>query len=102
MRTRNHPITMALAVHRIARLVVEDEITRPYREAVEEWSDGADEFSLRERVNTLIGCKLCVSVWAGALVVLLARLPGGHLLNRILALSDLSISADIVLDRIDR
>lgn len=50
-----------MAVDRIAQLVVEDEITRPIREAVErKWPDS--------KLSYLVGCKACVSVWAGLLV----------------------------------
>lgn len=51
----------AVATYRAARLVTEDEITRPVRERVLEWSDGG-------RVGYLITCPWCSSVWAGGLL----------------------------------
>lgn len=54
-------IVDVLATHRLTRLVVDDEVTEPVRQAVLSRSDGfwAD----------LIGCRWCVSVWVGFGVV---------------------------------
>lgn len=49
----------ALAVHRLTRLVTEDEVTRPVRERVQ---DAAPE----GRLAYLLTCPWCVSVWIGA------------------------------------
>lgn len=49
----------ALAVYRLTRLVVEDEVTRPVREAVVLNSP-------ESRLAYLIGCPWCVSMWAAA------------------------------------
>lgn len=50
-----------LAVDRITRLVTEDEITRPIREAVQrKWPDSKMAYA--------VSCHACVSVWAGLLV----------------------------------
>ena len=46
------------ATWRLTRLVAEDEITRPLREAATPGS----------RVEYLLGCPYCVSVWAGMAV----------------------------------
>ncbi len=70
------------AAHRITKLIVEDEISRPIREAVaERWPDS--------RLAYLVTCPYCVSVWAGAAVVILPRplrwtlaLSGGTILVR--------------------
>lgn len=84
-------VRVGLAVHRLARLVTEDEVMRPVREKVSGWALGAPEFSIRERVNTLIGCDRCMSVWAAAAVIALETLPPGRILTSILAASDVSI-----------
>lgn len=54
------------ATHRITKLVVEDEISRPIREFVEDrWPDS--------KVAYLVTCPACVSVWAGAAVVAMPK-----------------------------
>lgn len=50
-----------LAVDRLVRLVVDDEISRPLRN----WVDGKWPDS---KVSYLVHCKACVSVYAGLLV----------------------------------
>lgn len=55
----------ALAVHRLTRLVTEDEVTRPLRD----WADGLTaEGPLQEqtRLGYFLTCPWCVSVWAAA------------------------------------
>lgn len=84
-------VRVGLAVHRLTRLVTEDEIMRPAREKISGWAFGAPEFSLKERINTLIGCQRCVSVWAAAAVIALEALPPGRILTSVLAASDVSI-----------
>lgn len=60
-------LTKVLAVDRITRLVVEDEITRPIRDWVNNrWPES--------KVSYLVNCKACVSVWAG-LVVYSGKIP---------------------------
>lgn len=56
-----------LAVDRIVQLIVDDEITRPIREGIERRWPGS-------KLSYLVGCKACVSVWAG-LVVSVGILP---------------------------
>ncbi len=51
----------ALAAARVTRLVTEDKITEPIRTYVQ--SLGVP------RLEYLVSCQACVSVWAGALVV---------------------------------
>ena len=84
-------VRVGLAVHRLARLVTEDEVMRPVREKIGGWAFGAPEFSLKERLNTLIGCDRCMSVWAAAAVIALEAVPPGRILTSILAASDISI-----------
>jgi hypothetical protein len=84
-------VRVGLAVHRLTRLVTEDEIMRPAREAIAGWAFGAPEFSFKERVDTLIQCGRCVSVWAAAAVILAETLPPGRILTSVLAASDVSV-----------
>ena len=54
------------ATWRITRLVMDDEITRPLREAVTyRWPESKAAY--------LVACPYCVSVWAGAVVQILPR-----------------------------
>lgn len=55
------------ATARITRLVVQDEISREFREWVER-SLGSES-----RLTYLVNCPYCVSVWAGAVVQVLPR-----------------------------
>lgn len=55
------------ATARLTRLAVDDEITRPARELVEELA-GPDS-----RLTYLVNCPACTSVWAGAVVQALPR-----------------------------
>lgn len=57
----------ALAVHRLTRLVVDDEVSAPLRE----WAQGAKEdtpvaWRERTRLGYLVACPWCVSMWAAA------------------------------------
>ncbi|HEY5786506.1 MAG TPA: DUF1360 domain-containing protein [Microlunatus sp.] len=89
-------VRVGLAVHRLTRLVVEDEIMRPARLAVDEWAKDADMFTPRERVATLIQCKRCVSIWAAAAVIALEATRPGRILTSILAASDAGILLDLL------
>lgn len=70
------------ATHRLTRLVIEDEITRPIREAItDRWPES--------KLAYLITCPWCVSVWAGAAMTVAPRklrwtlaLSGGTMLLR--------------------
>lgn len=54
------------ATWRITRLVVDDEIARPLREAVaRRWPDSKAEY--------LVNCPYCVSVWAGAAAAVMPK-----------------------------
>ena len=72
----------AAAVTRLTQLVVEDEITREFREWVEE-KTGPDS-----KLTYLVNCPYCTSVWAGLVVPILPRFA-----RRALALSGLAIAA---------
>ena len=82
-------IVDGLAVSRVARLVVDDEITRPAREAIaKKWPDSP--------VVTLIGCRACVSVWTAGLLVS-GILP--QKLRLLLALSEVAVIIERVADQ---
>jgi hypothetical protein len=72
----------ALATWRLTELVVEDELTRPLREAVTKRWPGS-------RAAYVATCKRCVSVWAGATTLLLPRW-----MNTALAVSAATILAN--------
>lgn len=48
----------ALAVYRLTRLLVEDEVTRPLRDRLSENAEG--------RLAYFVTCPWCVSMWVGA------------------------------------
>lgn len=56
----------ALAVHRLTRLLVEDEITRRPRQAVQAWARGTATRRARPQVEYLTGCPWCVSIYVAA------------------------------------
>lgn len=64
------------ATARLTRLITEDEITRELREWVE------DRTGSESRLTYLVNCPYCVSVWAGA-----AMLVTPKPIRRLLALS---------------
>jgi uncharacterized protein DUF1360 len=95
-------IVEILATWRLARLVAEDEITRPFRVKVEKWAAGAPEFSLRERVETGINCPACMSVWAGAGVLIATRSRVGRFLVGVLAASGAALTVEAAIQRLER
>lgn len=77
-----------LAVSRMARLVVDDEITRPIREKVtNHWPDSP--------VVTLIGCRACTSVW-GAGLMMSGLVP--RKIRLILAFSEVAVIIERLVD----
>lgn len=72
------------ATARITRLVVDDEIARPFREWIQA-ATGDDS-----RLTYLVNCPYCVSVWAGAAVQVLPRW-----LRRTLAFSEAALAVRI-------
>lgn len=56
----------ALAVHRLTRLAVEDEVTRPLRERITRWAEGTAERRAAPSVSYFVTCPWCVSVWVAA------------------------------------
>lgn len=72
----------SLAAWRLTGLVVEDEVTRPLREAAQRrWPDS--------KISYLATCPRCVSVWASAVVLVLPAW-----LTRVLAYSAVTIAAN--------
>lgn len=67
----------AVAVRRVTRLIVDDELTRPLREAAGRRSP---------LLGYLVSCRSCSSVWSAFVVAVLPR-P----LRRVLAMSELAI-----------
>lgn len=97
-----NPVVVALATKRLTQLIVEDELTRPLREAVDRWAHGAPEFSFRDRVATLVMCPACMSVWSGGAILLAGRHPVGRLLARILAASGAALILEAIVGRLER
>lgn len=60
-------VVRVMAAWRITRLIVDDEITRELRDAVEE------HFGEDSKWTYLVNCPYCVSVWAGLAVMVLPR-----------------------------
>lgn len=54
----------ALAVHRLTKLVLDDEITKPLREKI--WKRFPPETT---KIGYLTTCPWCVSIWAGVAVI---------------------------------
>ncbi len=62
-------IEEALAVDRLTRLLIEDEITRPARERFQRWALDGDHGSLLY----LSSCPHCISLWAAGAILLAPR-----------------------------
>lgn len=78
----------ALASYRLTKLVRDDMITQPLRDAVEQRHGPPD----RSRVTYLLNCPWCLSVYFGlALALARGRLPGfTRVVSRALAVSALT------------
>jgi hypothetical protein len=59
----------ALAVFRMTRLLVEDEVTRPARERVTTWAGGTAERHAHPATAYFVTCPWCVSFWLAVLWV---------------------------------
>ena len=81
-------LTRAAATWRLTTLAVEDELTKPLREAVMRRWPGT-------RAAYLMQCPRCVSVWAGAATLLLPRW-----VTRVLALSAVTIAVNEARDHL--
>jgi len=78
---------MAAATARLTRLVTDDEIARPIRDAVMAWAEKPGAGALRKRAGYLVDCPWCVSIWAGGAVLLASRFKSGRWLTKAGALS---------------
>lgn len=92
----------AMAVHRLSKLITEDEIMRPVRERVFAWAEGSKEFSPQERVATLIECIACMSVWSAAGILVASQSRVGRWLAGILAASDAALGIEAIIGRLER
>lgn len=81
--------------------MVEDEITRPGRIAVENWAKGHEEFSFRERIDYAINCGACTSIYAGMIVLGLSQFRAGQWIVRVLAASGAALGWMAVLDKLE-
>jgi Protein of unknown function (DUF1360) len=97
-----NPVVVVLATKRLTQLIVEDELTRPVREAIDHWAKGAAEFSFRDRVATLAMCPACMSVWAGGAILLAGRHPVGRALSGVLAASGAALLLEAIVGRLER
>lgn len=95
-----NPIVLALAIKRLTQLVVEDDITSPLRKAVDDWSEGEPEGSLKERISYLVSCEACVSIWAAGAVLAAGLTPPGRAANKVLAGSQAALFASAVMDKL--
>lgn len=73
----------ALASWRLTRLLQRDEITRPARNRVIEWTLDGDH----PQIRYLVSCPHCLSVWLTAFVLALRWVPGGRALRNLLAVA---------------
>lgn len=96
------PVTTVLAAARLTSLIAEDELTQPVRNVVDDWAQVAPDNILRNRLAYLVSCSRCVSVWAGAAVLLAQVVPVARPLVKALALSQAALGALTVLDAIER
>jgi hypothetical protein len=80
-------VVMAAATARLTRLVTDDEIARPIRDAVMAWAEKPGAGGLRKRAGYLVDCPWCVSMWAGGAVLFASRFKSGRWLTKAGALS---------------
>ena len=95
-------ITPTLATARLAALVAQDEITEPLRRAVDGWAGDAPYGSLKDRVNYLVNCTHCTSIWAAAVVLGLSKSRYGRPVVWTLALSQAGIITLAIHERLER
>lgn len=98
----SNPVVLVLATQRLTKLVVEDEITKPVRQAIDAWAADLPQNILRERINYAVNCGACSSVWAAAVVLLADRFAVGRLFVRVLAGSGSAMLISAVQEKVDR
>jgi len=96
-------ITDILATHRVTRLVVDDELTKPIREYI--WHNHPPD---ETKLGYFVTCPFCVSIWAGGAVALMSATPSTsvfsgtvRVLKYTLALSGAVSLAREALDRLN-
>jgi hypothetical protein len=97
-----NPVVTVLATKRLTQLIVDDELTAPWRDRIIEWSDRHPEGSWRDRLGYLVSCPACTSVWAGAGILLVTRHPIGRMLARVLAVSGGALLLEAIIGRLER
>jgi hypothetical protein len=88
----------ALAVARLTRLLITDEITDPVRTRIAGWAEGTAERRAHPQIGYLVTCPWCVSIWTAAGWAGLAILAPGPAaaLGSVLAWSEVAgILADL-------
>lgn len=97
-------VIRGMAVARLTQLVVEDEITSPIRDKVDELAKASGKYEGPwNPVDTAINCSACTSVWAaGGVLTAEAAGPVGRFLVKVLALSQAALTLRAVIERIDR
>ncbi len=93
-------LIVVAATYRLTELIVSDEITRPLRIKIGEWARDADEFSVQERIDYVVNCPVCTSIWAGTIVHALETFRVGRWVNGILAASAASLMWGAIGDRV--
>jgi len=93
-------LVRTLAAARLTTLVVDDEITKPVRAAIQQ---RAQDSAAWDTVDTGVNCHACASVWAaGGILVAEQGGPVGRFLVKVLALSQTVLVAQDVIERIGR
>ena len=96
-----NPIVAVLAVWRLTKLVVEDEVSRPAREKVVAWSEQHDQGSWQDRTGYLVDCRACVSVWAALAVGALSWSRSGRAVVKTLAGSGAALVLAGLIDKLE-
>lgn len=94
-------LILSLATARLTQLVVDDTITEPVRDAIEQKADNSRGMTWQQ-VHEAVNCHACSSVWAGAGILVAERTGVGRFLVRVLALSQAALAVKAVIERIDR
>ena len=97
-----NPVVTVLATKRLTQLIVEDELTAPWRDRIVAWSDQHRQGSWQDRLGYLVTCPACSSVWVGAVVLLADRHPVGRVLARVLAASGAALLLEAIIGRLER
>lgn len=99
-------LILSLATARLTQLVVDDAITEPGRDAINDGYQNAPGGSPKEAVlhvaDEIINCHACTSVWAGGAVLTAEQFGVGRFLVRVLALSQAALAVKAIIERIDR